>query len=112
MTNTVNQERQHRYEQVVSRVADMIKRGVLRPGERIPSVRRMSDQMSVAISTVLHAYQILEDRGLVEARPQSGYFVRPKHVRRVVDARAPMEPEVLRLPLKAGTAKIDSAWAS
>ena len=56
----------------------MIATGSLKPVERIPPIRRMSDHMSVAISTVLHAYQILvlEDRGLIEARPQSGFYVR------------------------------------
>ena len=95
------------YDQVADRVSQMIKKGALKPGERIPSIRRMSDQMSVAISTVLHAYQILEDRGLIEARPQSGYFVRPKHAQRVADTQAPMEPEMLRLPLKASKAKVE-----
>ena len=94
------------YDQVAHRVTEMINKGVLKPGDRIPSIRRMSAQMSVAISTVLHAYQILEDRGLIEARPQSGYFVRPKHARRVANTRPPMEPEMLRLPLKAGNAKV------
>ena len=49
----------------------MIRKGSLKPGERIPSIRRMSEQMSVSISTVMQAYNVLEDRGLVEPRPQS-----------------------------------------
>ncbi len=95
------------YEEVVDRVAIMIQKGSLKPNERIPSIRRMSEQMSVAISTVLHAYQLLEDRGLIEARPQSGYFVTPKHARHITDATAPLEPEMRRLPLKASTARIE-----
>lgn len=97
----------HLYDQVAARVTHMIHKGTLQAGEKIPSIRRMSEQMSVAISTVLHAYQILEDRGLIEARPQSGYFVRPKHARRVSDTQAPLEPEMLKLPLRAGKAQID-----
>lgn len=105
-----NTERRGRlYDQVANRVARMIATGSLKPGERIPSIRRMSDQMSVAISTVLHAYQILEDRGLIEARPQSGFYVRPKHSRRVADALSPMEPEMLRLPLRANAVRGDDA---
>lgn len=109
MVDTANQRQERRYEQVAKRVANMINKGTLKAGERIPSIRRMSDQMSVAISTVLHAYQLLEDRGLIEARPQSGYFVRPKHSRRVADSLVPMEPEMLRLPLRAGDAQIEDA---
>jgi DNA-binding transcriptional MocR family regulator len=106
MKNT--QRRGRLYDLVASRVASMIATGSLKPGERIPAIRRMSDQMSVAISTVLHAYQILEDRGLIEARPQSGFYVRPRHSRRVADALSPLEPEMLRLPLRASAAALRS----
>ncbi len=103
----MSQRQDRLYDQVANRVTQMIKKGSLRPGDRIPSVRRMSEQMSVAISTVLHAYRLLEDRGLVEARPQSGYFVRPKHARRIADAVAPLVPEMLALPLKASHSRTE-----
>ena len=38
----------------------------------------MSMQRDVSISTVLQAYTVLENRGWIEARPQSGYYVRPR----------------------------------
>lgn len=94
-------KREHLYDQVVNRVTTLIRKGSLKSGEKIPSVRGMSEQMSVAISTVLHAYQILEDQGLIEPRPQSGYFVKPMHVRRVTAAVAPPEPEMRTLALRA-----------
>lgn len=56
----------------------LIEQGTLRPGHRLPSVRRMSMQRDVSISTVLQAYALLENRGWIEARPQSGYYVRPR----------------------------------
>jgi DNA-binding transcriptional MocR family regulator len=56
----------------------LIEQGTLRPGHRLPSVRRMSMQRDVSISTVLQAYTVLENRGWIEARPQSGYYVRPR----------------------------------
>lgn len=65
-----------RYEHVAERIASLIDAGTLRVGDRIPSVRAMSQQLGVAIGTVLHAYRLLEDRGRIEARPQSGYYVR------------------------------------
>jgi DNA-binding transcriptional MocR family regulator len=64
------------YRRVADRVAGLISTGTLEPGHRIPSVRGLSRQLSVSVSTVLEAYRLLEDRGLVEARPQSGYYVR------------------------------------
>jgi len=64
------------YQQVAARIESMIDGGTLRPGQRIPSVRRLSRQLEVSISTVLEAYRTLEDRRVIEARPQSGYYVR------------------------------------
>jgi len=66
----------HRYEEVASRLEDLIKQGTFRPGARIPSVRQMSRQQGVNISTVLQTYPQLEAWGLIEARPQSGYYVK------------------------------------
>lgn len=66
------------YDQVAELVIDMIDNGTLRPGERVPSLRQMSKQLDVSIATVTQAYVNLEDRGLIESRPQSGYYVRVK----------------------------------
>jgi len=64
------------YESVAGDISTLISSGTLLPGERVPSVRRLSRQKHVSISTVLQAYRLLENRGMIEARPQSGYFVR------------------------------------
>ncbi len=66
------------YKQVALRIAELIEHGTLRAGERIPSVRELSEQEEVSIATVMQAYRVLESRGLIEARPQSGYYVRAK----------------------------------
>ena len=42
------------------------------------SVRRLALQRDVSISTVIQAYTLLENRGVLEARPQSGYYVRAR----------------------------------
>ena len=65
------------YETVAERIHALIEEGTLRAGERLPSVRHLHDQWSVSVTTVLEAYRLLEDRGRVEARPRSGYYVRP-----------------------------------
>jgi DNA-binding transcriptional MocR family regulator len=53
----------------------LIGQGTLKPGDRIPSIRTMSRQLRVSINTVKEAYELLETRRLVSARPQSGYYV-------------------------------------
>lgn len=64
------------FEEVVEHVSAQLKSGALRAGDRLPSVRGLSRGRGVSVTTVLHAYRRLEDEGLVEARPRSGYFVR------------------------------------
>lgn len=64
------------YAQVALRISELIEHGTLRPGSRIPSVRKYSEQQNVSIATVMQAYRLLESRGVIEARPQSGYYVR------------------------------------
>lgn len=64
------------YEQIADDIAAMIKSGSFRLGDRIPSVRELSRKRGVSITTVMQAYRSLEDKGLIEARPQSGYYVR------------------------------------
>lgn len=76
MENALESSESYLYEEVVEKITGMIGQGVLRPGERIPSIRRVSSQMDVSISTVLQAYLLLESRGLIEARPQSGFYVK------------------------------------
>lgn len=65
------------YEEVSGRIVEMIQRGTYRPGERIPSLRALSRQMRVSVNTVIGAYAHLENVGMIEARPQSGYYVSP-----------------------------------
>lgn len=70
--------RSHRYQELADRLAKLIRQGTYSAGDRIPSVRQISQQQGVSISTVLQAYVILENQGLIEARPQSGYYVRAR----------------------------------
>jgi len=73
---TLQDQDAYLYEQAADRIATLIDRGTLRPGERVPSVRKLSTQLRISISTVLQAYFLLEDRGFIEARPQSGFYVK------------------------------------
>lgn len=64
-----------RYIQVADSLALAIKKGSLLAGSRLPSVRSYAKSHQVSINTVVAAYRMLEDRGLIEARPQSGFYV-------------------------------------
>jgi DNA-binding transcriptional MocR family regulator len=93
------------YQRVADRIEGLIRGGTLRPGERIPSVRKLGKQLSVSVSTVLEAYRLLEDRGFVEARPQSGYYVRalplaPPQVDKTESCETPTTLEVGDLVLR------------
>ena len=66
----------HLYQQVADHMQELIAQGTLQTGDRLPSVRKLHQQLSVSISTVMEAYRLLEDRGLIVARPQSGYYVK------------------------------------
>lgn len=75
------------YENVAHHLTELIESGVYNYGERVPSVRELSRDLEVSTTTVVEAYRLLEDQGILEARPQSGYYVRLHEV----DAHIPQE---------------------
>lgn len=76
------------YLDLAEQTAKLIGTGVLRVGDRLPSIRQACRSHGVSPVTVTQAYCLLESRGLVEARARSGYFVRPR-----LGSRLP-EPEM------------------
>ena len=66
------------YEHLADELGQAIDRGALRAGDRLPSVRRLAQERSVSVATVLEAYLRLENAGLIEVRPKSGHFVRTR----------------------------------
>ncbi|MSN25322.1 MAG: aminotransferase class I/II-fold pyridoxal phosphate-dependent enzyme [Geobacter sp.] len=74
------------YEQVALEISGLIEQGTFRAGDRVPSIRQLSHRFDVSINTVMQAYAQLEDQRLIEARPQSGYYVRS----RVPEIREPV----------------------
>jgi len=73
------------YRQLAQHYRHAIEAGTLKPGDRVPSVRTLMELHGVSLSTALQACRQMESDGLLEARPRSGYFVRPP-------ARAPHKP--------------------
>jgi DNA-binding transcriptional MocR family regulator len=76
-----------RYAAVAESLADLIARGLLQPGDRLPSVREIAESQHVSLSTAVQAYWSLEDRGLVETRARSGHYVRCRPERSIAPPR-------------------------
>ncbi|MCP4023836.1 MAG: PLP-dependent aminotransferase family protein [Desulfobacteraceae bacterium] len=75
LKNIKHQPQQHLYETVAENVSHLIDQGTFKAGDKVPSLRNLSRLMKVSINTAKEAYAYLEDRRVIEARPQSGYYV-------------------------------------
>lgn len=86
------------YETLAEDIALSIRSGVMKLGDKLPSVRETSVSRNVSPSTVFEAYYLLEARGLVRAKERSGYYV-------VAGAKKlPPEPERVSSPASSSTA--------
>jgi len=56
-------------------IVEMIRLGIIGPGEKLPSIRSMAKKHGVSITPINDAYNSLVSQGLIESRPQSGYYV-------------------------------------
>lgn len=72
----------HKYIEVADRIETLIEKKVFKIGDKLLSVRALSKEQGISLSTAFQAYYLLESKGLVEARPQSGYYVKysPEHI--------------------------------
>ena len=81
---------EHAYARLAAEIAEGIADGTYRPGDRLPSVRALRRSTQLSAATVCRAFEEVERRGLIEARPRSGWYVRsrkpglatPSHPRR------------------------------
>ncbi|NRF67595.1 PLP-dependent aminotransferase family protein [Aquincola sp. S2] len=64
-----------RYEALAELIAALVRDGTLAPGARAPSLRDVARQQRTSLTTALQAYRLLEDRGILQARPQSGFYI-------------------------------------
>ncbi len=74
------------YSQVIDLIVENIDSGALLPGDRLPSLRKMSEKAGVSIPTVKQAYVELERCRQVESRPKSGFYVRHRAANDIVRA--------------------------
>ncbi len=81
------------YEQFAQELEALIHAGTFPEGGRIPALRDSAEQHNLSLSTVLQAYRLLETRGVIEARPQSGYYVKFRPAARTLEADPSPERE-------------------
>lgn len=95
----------HRYEDVATFISGLVDSGTLPFGSRAPSLRETSKRQRVSLSTALQAYRLLEDRGVLQARPRSGYYVAAR------TASALATPAISDPPAKATPVAISATLA-
>jgi GntR family transcriptional regulator len=88
------------YVQIVEQVRQALLNGVLRPGDRLPTVKEVVGSLAINPNTVLKAYRDLERLGLVEGRQGVGTFVT-----RRPDGPPPNEQAALKRALTAWVGK-------
>ncbi|MBD2795509.1 PLP-dependent aminotransferase family protein [Xenorhabdus sp. 18] len=106
----VNKPLQHNsalplYRQIYQRLMQAINQGILKPGQRIPSIRTLSSELHVSRSTVESAYTRLLEEGYLEARGQAGTVVSP----RLADTPSPPATQIFPVSDETDLSLFDSA---
>jgi GntR family transcriptional regulator len=74
------------YLQLMEQVKHSIETGALRPGEQLPGIRPLAEELVINPNTVAKAYRELEHEGVIELRHGAGAFVSPSAgARKVTD---------------------------
>ena len=92
MQNSITTTNDHLYMQIAGGIEKMIAEEVLKIGDKLPSVRLLSEEYGISMGTAFQAYYHLEGKGLIESRPKSGYYVRFNH-RRFPDMPKQLQPD-------------------
>jgi GntR family transcriptional regulator len=75
------------YLQLMEQVKHAVETGALRPGEQLPGIRPLAEELVINPNTVAKAYRELEHEGVIELRHGAGAFVSPNaRARKVTDA--------------------------
>lgn len=75
LVNINYQKREPIYEQIVSEIERYVSLGILRPNEKIPSVRNLASDLGINPNTVKKAYDILESRGVIITNSTKGTYI-------------------------------------
>src|SRR5208283_2690297 len=66
------------YRQLSSSIAELIGRGGIQVGERLPATRELAGQLGLNRTTISAAYALLEEQGLIQGHVGRGSFVAPR----------------------------------
>ncbi|MGL5809126.1 MAG: GntR family transcriptional regulator [Nocardioides sp.] len=93
------------FEQVKTQIAALVASGELAPGDKLPTVRRLAGDLSLAPNTVARAYRELEAAGVIDTRGRAGTFITGDHVQRAAkQAASAYAEQVTALGLSAADA--------
>jgi DNA-binding transcriptional MocR family regulator len=92
----------HAQDEVCHTIRSRIETGIYHAGDKVSSVRELSRQLGVSISTVLEAYRRLETEGVIAAQPQSGFYVQLAATRRLVRSTYTQPSRVPSAPTNEG----------
>ncbi|MFI0020322.1 MULTISPECIES: GntR family transcriptional regulator [Streptomyces griseus group] len=95
------------YQQLVQQVRHALRLGLLKEGDKLPTVKDVAKQIAVNPNTVLKAYRELEHEGLVGARPGVGTFVTRTLADGTLAAHGPLRKDLQRWLTKARLAGLD-----
>ena len=98
-----------KYTQVADRIINLIRNGILKDGDRLPSMRQLCTELNVSMNTVKEAYWKLEKQNIIEAVPQSGFFVKKQSQKNIeCSASDPSDMD----PMKFSLCQIYGAFQS
>jgi DNA-binding transcriptional MocR family regulator len=89
------------YNQIAERLASQMEASILKTGDKLLSLRALSKEQGISLSTAYKAYVELENQGLIEARPKSGYFVK------FTSSQFPSQPAVALQPVDVDHANVE-----
>ena len=95
------------YRQLIHQVRQALRLGLLREGDRLPTVKDVVAGLAINPNTVLKAYRELEYEGLVAARPGIGTFVTGTLGSASLAAHGPLRRDLQRWLAKARQAGLD-----
>lgn len=65
------------YEKIANEIRDLIRAGVIKSTDKLPSVRKGSKMFNVSPATIQQAYYLLETQGIIYAKERSGFYINP-----------------------------------
>lgn len=84
------------YQDLAQNIMSNIDSGEYSVGQKMPSIRMFSQQHGVSINTALNCYELLQEKGYIQSKPKSGYFVNLPYVKSAVMQLPYFESKVMK----------------